>query len=148
METFSGHHMKICFINHRCPVKQKSNHRWGHALSKFLLHGNYAAGCVPTQGNQRCHIHRGACARTDRNLMEKPLAGGMRECTHCTGAQHFPGPPSTDLENTGHGSETEKPVHCLGCVLCSSHWHGVNRGDTSNSLPDTSVPVLTLTSPL
>lgn len=36
----------------------------------------------------------------------------------------------------------------MGCELCSSCWYGVNRGDTSSSLPDSLVPVLTLTSPI
>lgn len=113
METFSGHHMKICSINHCCPVKQKSNHRWGHALSKFLMHGNYEAGCVPAQGNQTCHIPRGACARTGRSLLGKLLAGGTGDAhTACTGAQHFqctsrPGKHSALLWDW-------KPVHCSG----------------------------------
>lgn len=141
METFSGHHMKICSINHCCPVKQKSNHRWGHALSKFLMHGNYEAGCVPAQGNQTCHIPRGVCARTGRSLLGKLLAGGTGDAhTACTGAQHFQCTSSADLENTVHWSEPENQCIALGCLLCRSHWPGVNRGDMSNSLPDSLVP--------
>lgn len=139
METFSGHHMEICFINHCCPVKQKSNHRWGRALSKFLMHGNYEAGCVPTQENQTCHVPGGACARTGRNLTGK-LAGGTGGCTHCSGAQHFPGTSSAHLENTVHCSGTWKTLHCSGlCPLQEPLAWGEQKGHFQ-SLPGSLVP--------
>lgn len=117
-----------------CPVKQKSNHRWGHALSKFLMHGNYAAGCVPTQGIQTCHIHRGAYARTGRSLIGKLLAGGTGGCTHCTGAhtafpRHFQSRPGK------YRAETWKLVHCSGlCPLQSPLAWGEQRGQTQQLL--------------
>lgn len=129
METFSGHHMKICFINHCCPEKQKFNHRWGCALSKFLIHGNSEAGCVPTQGNQTCPIHRGTCARTGRISQGNFL-----------------------LEAQGNAHTAQNSIS-----RCFQSWPGrhralvwdmkkgallwaVSRGHRSNSLPDSLVP--------
>lgn len=101
--------MKICFINHCCPVKRKSNHRWGHAFSKFLMHGNYEAGCIPTQWNQTWHIHTGASARTGRSLTGKLLAAGTggRGDVHtaCKGARYFQCTCNADLESSECCSE-------------------------------------------
>lgn len=132
METFSGYHMKICFINHCCPVQRKSNHRWGHALSEFLMHGNSEAGCVPTRWNQTCHIHTGGSARTGRSLIGKLLAAGTggrgRGATHTPPAREHVIPGALPVQ------AWKAQSIALSHHLCNSHWHETNWEEMFNDL--------------
>lgn len=68
MAPFSGHHMKICFINHCCPMKQKSNHRWECALKVSYAWQLWSRVCsYPGKPNMSHPL--GSCARTGRNLI-------------------------------------------------------------------------------
>lgn len=69
METFSGYHMKICFINHCSPVKQKKNLITDEAicLASFLCMETMKQGVFPPSETKR-HIHTGASTRTGRSL--------------------------------------------------------------------------------
>lgn len=121
----------MCFINHHCPVKRKSNHRWGHALSKFLMHGNYEAGCIPPRWNQTCHIHTGASARTGRSLVRKLLAAGTG-----AGAMHTL-PARERIISSALSMQTWKAQSiALSHRLCKCHWHKMNREEMFNGLPD------------
>lgn len=119
----------MCFINHCCPVEWKANHGWGHALlSKFLMHGNYEAGCVPTWWNQTCHIHTGDSARTSRTLIGKLLAAGRggRSDAHTAAKEHV---ISSALSTQTWQADSVALSH----HLCKSHRHEMNREEMFNA---------------
>lgn len=83
METFSGYHMKICFINHCSPVKQKKNLITDEAirLASFLCMETMKQGVFPPSETKR-HIHTGASTRTGRSLRGNVLLRQLGQGQH------------------------------------------------------------------
>lgn len=129
MAPFSGHHMKICFINHCCPMKQKSNHRWECALKVSYAWQLWSRVCsYPGKPNMSHPL--GSCARTGRNLIGNFLLEAQGNAPHCTGAQCRPGALCFALR-------PEK--QCIAWAVSSAAATGMGWAEGTN--PISSLPV-------